>query len=260
MNVVLLSHTPEPIRALYLAYRVCYSRLAPEDILDEIDSGKISYDRMVSFVEERLQTGHASPLEQVVFEFLISGVSRAMTHQFVRHRIGISFEQQSQRYVTYAGGQFPYVVPPSVARDPDNEALFHQTMSIIGAAYAQLTKYGVPAEDARFLLPNAAASNLKVSVNLQELLHIGDLRLCTRAQWEFRKVVALMRAEVVRAVPLLGRMIQPKCGERRLGYCDEEFKDWEKCPLGRVRPHKSMLPGKPQPLSDEHWVIIEEAL
>lgn len=260
MNVTLISHTPDPIRALYLAYRVCYSRLSPEEILGQVESGKISRERMAKFVAERLQTGHASPLEQVVFEFLISGVSRAMTHQFVRHRIGISFEQQSQRYVTYENGEFPYVVPPTIARDPAAEETFNELMGAISVAYDDLIKRGIPAEDARFVLPNATASNLKVAVNLQELLHIGDLRLCTRAQWEFRRVVALMRSEVLKAVPELGRMIQPKCGERRMGYCDEEFKDWEACPLGRVRPHKSMLPGKPQPLAEEHWVVIEESL
>ena len=71
---------------------------------------------MLSFVEERLKTGHGSPLEQVWFEFLIAGVSRSFSHQFVRHRTGISFEQQSQRYVTFKGGRFPFTVPETVER------------------------------------------------------------------------------------------------------------------------------------------------
>ena len=75
----------------------------------------------------------------------------------------------------------------------------------------------MPAEDARFVIPNAANTNFKITVNFLEFLHIADLRLCTRAQWEFRKVVALMRAEVMRTLPGAGALLQPKCGEHRHG-------------------------------------------
>ena len=176
-----------------------------------------------------------SPLEQVHFEFGISGVSRAFSHQFVRHRIGISFEQQSQRYVTYPGGKFPYTVPKTVEKaglGDDMTAFFAQA----GKLYEKMVEAGVPAEDARFLLPNATNTNFKITVNFASMLHISDLRLCTRAQWEFRKVVSLMRAEVIRVAPELGRQLQPKCGERRLGYCDEDYEAWEACPIGRKRP------------------------
>jgi len=91
------------------------------------------------------------------------------------------------------------------------------------------------------VLPNAAPTNFQVMVNFTELLHIADLRLCWRAQWEIRHMVALMRREVLRAVPEIGGYLQPKCGDRRMGYCDEPLKDWEACPLGKVRPHKEVL-------------------
>jgi thymidylate synthase (FAD) len=81
-----------------------------------IGDERITRVQMLHFIEERMKTGHASPLEQVWFEFGIAGVSRAFSHQFVRHRMGISFEQQSQRYVTFKGGDFPYTVPESVKR------------------------------------------------------------------------------------------------------------------------------------------------
>ena len=210
--VKLISHTDDPIRSLYMAYRVCYSALTPEQVLARIDDERISPAKMLEFVEARLQTGHMSPLEQVHFEFGISGVSRAFSHQFIRHRMGISFEQQSQRYVTYQGGEFPHTIPKTVERAgmaADMGALFAQA----GALYEKMTAAGVPAEDARFLLPNATNTNFKITVNYASLLHIADLRLCTRAQWEFRKVVSLMRAEVVRVAPELGRGLQPKCGE-----------------------------------------------
>ncbi len=240
ISVTLIDYTPDPIRTLYMAYRVCYSALTPQQVLERIDDERISQSKMLEFVEARLQTGHMSPLEQVHFEFGISGVSRAFSHQFVRHRIGISFEQQSQRYVTYKDGEFPYSVPRTVERAgmrDDMAALFQQA----GALYEKMVAAGVPAEDARFLLPNATSTNFKITVNFASLLHIADLRLCTRAQWEFRKVVSLMRAAVIKVAPELGTHLQPKCGERRMGYCDEDYEAWEDCPIGRKRPHKREL-------------------
>ena len=264
IEVSLLSHTEDPLRSLYLAYRTCYSALTPQQIAGRIGDERISRETMQTFITERLKTGHASPLEQVWFEFAIAGVSRAFSHQFVRHRVGISFEQQSQRYVTYKGGEFPHTVPKSVERADMGDAM-RAHFAQAGALYEAMIEAGVPAEDARFLLPNATSTNFKVTVNFASLLHICDLRLCTRAQWEFRRVAALMRAEVARVAPDLGRYLQPKCGELRTGYCDESEADWEACPIGRVRPHKDALfrlydqyrKGELQPLRDEDWAAIE---
>jgi thymidylate synthase (FAD) len=265
IKVTLLSHTPDPVRSLYMAYRTCYSQFTPQQVAARIEDERIGQAEMRTFIEERLKTGHASPLEQVAFEFGISGVSRAFSHQFVRHRVGISFEQQSQRYVTYKGGEFPYTVPETVRKAGLQEKM-DELFDKVGGLYEEMVAAGVPAEDARFLLPNATNTNFKITVNFASLLHICDLRLCTRAQWEFRKVAALMRSEVMKVTPELGRYLQPKCGELRLGYCDESEKDWEACPIGRVRPHKDVLfriydqfrKGELAPLRDEDWDTIEE--
>jgi thymidylate synthase (FAD) len=131
-------------------------------------------------------------------------------------------------------------VPETVKRaglEEDYRAEFDR----IAALYDRMVQAGIPAEDARFALPNATNTNFKINVNFLELLHIADLRLCTRAQWEFRKVVALMRAEIMRKLPEFARYLQPKCGEHRLGYCDESYEDWAACPIGRKRPHKKDL-------------------
>jgi thymidylate synthase (FAD) len=243
IEVKLLDHTSDPIRSLYVAYRTAYSALTPVQIVERIADERITREQMRDFIEKRMETGHASPLEQVWFEFGISGVSRAFSHQFVRHHMGISFEQQSQRYVTFKGGEFPYTVPESVKRAGLEGELAAEFDRVAGL-YDRLVQAGVPAEDARFVLPNATNTNFKVTVNFLEFLHIADLRLCTRAQWEFRKVVAMMRAEVMRRFPELGRYLQPKCGEHRMGYCDEAFDDWKACPIGGrggKRPHKDSL-------------------
>jgi thymidylate synthase (FAD) len=265
IQVTLLSHSEDPMRSLYMAYRTCYSQLTPQEVFERIEDDRITEAQMRQFIEERLKTGHASPLEQVSFEFGISGVTRAFSHQFVRHRVGISFEQQSQRYVTYKHAEFPYTIPATVKKAGMADKM-DELFGRVGELYEEMVAAGIPAEDARFLLPNATNTNFKITVNFQSLLHICDLRLCTRAQWEFRKVAAMMRAEVNKVAPELGKYLQPKCGEYRLGYCDETEKDWAACPIGRVRPHKDALfrlynahrRGELAPLRDEDWAAIEE--
>ena len=265
IDVRLLDHTTDPIRSLYLAYRTAYSALTPQQIADRIESERITRDEMSDFIEKRMETGHASPLEQVWFEFAIAGVTRAFSHQFVRHHIGISFEQQSQRYVAFKKGAFPYTIPDTV-RDKGLAGKMEEAFDRLGDLYEEMLAAGVPAEDARFLIPNAANTNFKIVVNFAELLHICDLRLCTRAQWEFRQVASKMRAQINRIFPELARYIQPKCGDRRWGYCDESFEDWQKCPIGKKRPHKKVLfelydahrRGELAPLMEDDFKVIEE--
>lgn len=265
INVRLLDHTSDPARSLYVAYRTAYSALTPQTIVDRIESERITRVQMLDFIEKRLETGHASPLEHVWFEFAISGVSRAFSHQFVRHHIGISFEQQSQRYVAFKKGEFPYTIPETVKRAGLADKM-EDAFGKLGDLYQEMIDAGVPAEDARFLIPNAANTNFKIVVNFLELLHICDLRLCTRAQWEFRQVASQMRAEVHRKFPELAKYIQPKCGDKRYGYCDESLEDWQACPIGRKRPHKKMLfelfdahrRGELEPLAETDFKIIEE--
>ena len=264
--VRLLDHTSDPVRSLYIAYRTAYSALTPQTIADRIESERITREQMQEFIEKRLETGHASPLEHVWFEFAIAGVSRAFSHQFVRHHIGISFEQQSQRYVAFKKGEFPYTVPDTVKRAGFGEKM-EDAFDRLGDLYQEMLDAGIPAEDARFLIPNAANTNFKIVVNFLELLHICDLRLCTRAQWEFRQVASQMRAEINRKFPELARYIQPKCGDKRWGYCDESTEDWLACPIGRKRPHKKQLfelfdahrRGELAPLADDDFKTIEES-
>src|SRR5512139_2976092 len=183
LEVTLIDCARDPLQKLYGAYRTCYTPKTPGEVWSEIRDGTISPEKIREFIAERLKTGHASPLEQVVFWFGISGVSRSLSHQFVRHRIGISFEQQSQRYVKYKEDRLEYVRPRTwekagLAEDYD------RLMQEVTRVYRLALERGLPAEDARFVLPNATPTNFQVMVNFTELLHIADLRLCWRAQWE----------------------------------------------------------------------------
>src|ERR671929_614757 len=133
LQVTLIDYARDPLTKLYGAYRTCYTPKTPGEVWSEIHDGRIPPDTIRDFVQERLKTGHSSPLEQVVFWFGISGVSRSLSHQFVRHRIGISFEQQSQRYVRFTGKneeRLEYVMPESW-REAGREKEFESLMSAI---------------------------------------------------------------------------------------------------------------------------------
>ena len=265
VQVKLIDFAKSPLEKLYAAFRTCYSSETPIEIWEKIEAEKISRDKIREFIGERLKTGHASPLEQVVFWFSIANVSRSLSHQFVRHRIGISFEQQSQRYVKFKQDKLAFVMPESWERAGMREE-FEGLLDKTSDLYARALKAGIPAEDARFVLPNAAPTNFHVMVNFAEMLHICDLRLCVRAQWEIRKMVALMRAEIKRVLPEIAVFLQPKCGENRMGYCDESLDEWAKCPLGKVRPHKSAIfemyekygSRKSKPLTETEFRVVEE--
>jgi thymidylate synthase (FAD) len=266
MRVKLIDYAQEPLEKLYAAFRTCYSSETPIEVWENIKSKKITHEKIREFITERLKTGHASPLEQIVFWFGIANVSRSLSHQFVRHRIGISFEQQSQRYVKFKRDKLAFVLPDSWSR-AGLESEFSDLLSQTSELYAKALKAGIPAEDARFVLPNAAPTNFHVMVNFAEMLHICDLRLCVRAQWEIRRMVAMMRAEIKRVLPEIAVFLQPKCGENRMGYCDESLDEYHKCPLSKVRPHKSILMqlyneqpkfGKARPLGEEQYRIVAE--
>jgi thymidylate synthase (FAD) len=242
VDVQLLTHTPDPVRVMYVAFRTCYSRFTPQQIWADIESGKISEEKMKTFIFDKLKTGHSSPRTQVYFTFAVSGLSRSASHQLVRHNNGITFDQQSQRYYAFKEGDFPFVVPESWDAAGLRQR-YLDFMRAVGELYDQALKAGVPAEDARFLLPNGATTNLTFTVNYEEFLHIADLRLCWRAQWEIRHMWARARNALKASFPELARPIQPKCGDQRMGYCDEPMAEYLKCPLGqrRVRLHKDEI-------------------
>ncbi len=265
VQVKLIDFAKSPLEKLYAAFRTCYSSETPIEIWQKIEAEKISREKIREFIGERLKTGHASPLEQVVFWFAIANVSRSLSHQFVRHRIGISFEQQSQRYVKFKQDKLAFVMPESWERAGMREE-FEGLLDKTSDLYARALKAGIPAEDARFVLPNAAPTNFHVMVNFAEMLHICDLRLCVRAQWEIRRMVALMRAEIKRVLPEIAVFLQPKCGENRMGYCDESLDEYLKCPISKVRPHKAAIfemyekygSRKSKPLGENEFRVVEE--
>jgi len=185
---------------------------SPSEIFEEMDSEKAK--RVIKRVTGY---GHVSVIEHASFTFSIEGVSRAMTHQLVRHRIA-SYTQQSQRYVTYDTLE-KYVTPPSIANNTEAKKIFDETLERISETYNKLLKLGTPKEDARFILPNAAKTNIIVTMNARELRHFFNLRCCARAQWEIRGVAIEMLRQVKKVAPALFENAGPSCVE--LGYCPE---------------------------------------
>ena len=153
MQVELLYHTPDPERAIATAARLCYAPVGAAELMETMPE-----ERVKSVLSTIMSAGHTSTLEHASYTFAVDGVSRALTHQLVRHRIA-SFNQQSQRYVKF-------------------------TEKLLAA--------GVPAEDARYLLPNAAETKIVITMNVRELLHFFSLRCCNRAQWEIREMAHRM--------------------------------------------------------------------
>jgi len=205
MKVSLLQHTPEPERTVALAARLCYSS-ASIGALHE----KLSQADITEFLEKIMSLGHQSVLEHVSFTFGIEGISRACSHQLVRHRLA-SYSQQSQRYVTFQGDDFPLVLPESISASPQRLEIFNRAVKAAAKAYRELVDDGVPAEDARFVLPNAAETKIIVTMNARELLHFFELRCCERAQWEIRAMAIEMLRLVKPVAPVIFSSAGPGC-------------------------------------------------
>src|SRR5439155_5923963 len=163
---------------IYTACRTCYSELEPDEIFRRAEGGEIEVAKMQRLISNVIESGHGSTIEHVVFTLGISGVSRTLSHQLVRHRAGVAFDQQSQRYVTYkkAATMEPQTI---VDGDPDLRERYEEQVGGSMSLYEELVAGGIPAEDARFVFPNATRTNLVMTTNLRALIHMSGLRLCT---------------------------------------------------------------------------------
>jgi len=221
-KVTLVAFTPDPEQVIAAAGKLCYSA-DTEGIFQQ------GAEEARRFVRQLRSWGHLSPLEHASFTFYLEGVSRAMTHQLVRHRIA-SYSQRSQRYVEE--GNFDYILPPRVkgkrvsfeGKEGEAGKFFQQTMEMIARRYRALDQALGGAgesshEDARYLLPNACESKIFVTMNARQLLHFFGERLCNRAQWEIREVAQKMLDLLRPTYPGIFGGAGPKCIER--GRCPE---------------------------------------
>ena len=215
-QVKLISKPENMLRTVYTACRTCYSSESPLDIYD-CDNAH-DEEKMLNLINRVISSGHYSTIEHIQVSFAISNISRACSHQLVRHR-HMSFSQKSQRYVKEKG-QFDYIIPEIIENNPEMKEKFCDFMKKISDFYLEMVESGIPSEDARAILPNAATTSMVASLNLRELIHLANLRLCTRAQKEIRVLVRKMCDALILEEPWLRNYLVPKCD--KLGFCDED--------------------------------------
>lgn len=172
--------------------RYLHGNGTPEELLEH--AGRVCYRSQsrgdpAEFLRARIREGHESLIEHASATFEISGISRACSHQLVRHRLA-SFSQESQRYVEMSDPD--WALPPAIAAHPEALAVWQRFSGEVQSAYRALRRLGVRKEDARFALPNAAATRVIMTANFRELLHLFRLRISREAQWEIRDVCVRM--------------------------------------------------------------------
>jgi thymidylate synthase (FAD) len=230
--VRLVHVTPDAERVVCAAAKLCYAA-DPATIFEH------GPREVETFLGRLRRMGHLSPFEHASYTFLLEGVSRALTHQLVRHRIA-SYSQRSQRYVAHE--PFAYITPPSLAGKivrtesgpVDAESFYREFMERARETYLKLREAlggsGEAAnEDARYVLPNAAETKIMATMNARELFHFFEQRLCSRAQWEIRGVAEEMLRLAKEATPVIFRGVGPKCvtlgrcpeGKMSCGRCEE---------------------------------------
>lgn len=231
-HVKLIAHTCDVFNnniesVIAYAAKLCYSKSDIDDLIENQDDKKIE-----KFINNLLELGHESPLEHVSFTFGIEGISRACSHQLVRHRIA-SYSQQSQRYVDL-NETYKYITPPNIKNDEKINNFYEDINNMIFEKYKELTKMledkyiseGLDKkssnkkaiEDARFILPNACETKIIVTMNVRSLHNFFKERCCNRAQWEIRDVANQMLDICLKEAPLLFKKAGPSC---TFGRCKE---------------------------------------
>jgi len=204
IKVKLVKFTPEPEKTVAVAARLCYSPVGGEELFDNL--AKEEAEKLVRFV---VKSGHLSTTEHISFTFAIEGVSRALTHQLVRHRLA-SYNQQSQRYVKFYN-DLEYITPPSVDNNVKIAEKFDSIVENIHNFYKEMLDAGIEAEDARYILPGASETKIIATMNGRELLHFFTVRCCNRAQWEIKQLAIMMLKLVKKVSPVVFEAAGPNC-------------------------------------------------
>lgn len=253
-KVEVLNYTKSPLETVAMAARLCYSPTTIEQL-----EKRISDKDQAQFVGKLFTSGHLSPFEHISFTFGIEGVSRALTHQLVRHRMA-SPSQQSQRYVNMEG--FEFITPPTIRRTEQLNVLYREFMGMANVAYQVLAEGLLEAlcaeywldmrfedapdkrvsdtlkethpemyktlskkayEDARYVLPNACETKIIMTFNARSLFNFFRLRTCFRSQWEIRELAEIMLEKCLEIAPEVFQNSGAGC---TFGECEEmEFCD-----------------------------------
>ena len=228
LKVKLLRYTPDCEKLVASSAKLCYSAVGVDKIENKLDEDDVN-----KFIDMLMDIGHESPIEHISFTFGVEGISRVLTHQLVRHRIGASYSQQSQRYVKLQ--QFEYVIPPEIDKLPEARRIFIKAMEEDQRKYDELTNIlkekhierfiedgydkdkairlgeKKAIEDARYVFPNACETKIVFTMNARALFNFFKHRCCNRAQWEIRELAKEMLRLVKDVSPTLFKNIGPGC-------------------------------------------------
>lgn len=211
MYIELIKYTPEPEKTVAIAARVCYSPRNAKEIYENMSDEEVK--KLIRFL---IKAGHHSAIEHASFTFIVDGISRACSHQLVRHRLA-SYSQQSQRYIKYKRN-LEYVTPQSIKDRKDLYQKFEEFQQQSFNLYKYFLKNKISSEDARYVLSNAFPTQIIITMNARELLHLFTLRCCERAQWEIREMAYRMLNKVKKVAPTIFEHAGPSCFR---GRCPE---------------------------------------
>ena len=213
MYIELIKYTPEPEKTVAIAARVCYSPRNAKEIYENMSDEEVK--KLIRFL---IKAGHHSAIEHASFTFIVDGISRACSHQLVRHRLA-SYSQQSQRYVEYKRN-LEYVTPQSIKDKKDLSQKFEEFQQQSFNLYKYFLKNKISSEDARYVLSNAFPTQIIITMNARELLHLFTLRCCERAQWEIREMAYRMLNKVKKVAPTIFEHAGPSCFRGRCPECE----------------------------------------
>ena len=262
MKVKLIAHTPDPEKLIATAAKLCYSSSSVDDLQIGLTEEKIK-----KFLDMLMELGHESPLEHASFTFAIEGISRACSHQLVRHRIA-SYSQKSQRYVSEA--QFDYVIPETIKNNPVARDLYNTLMTTIQLDYDAIRDVlikdfmsqgiskkdaeKIANEDARMVLPNACETSIIVTMNIRSLFNFFKHRCCNRAQWEIRALAMEMWHLCMEVAPLIFQHAGPECITK--GKCPEGNMSCGKPPIMCHGERSHPSPDKETPNIKNNKIVV----
>lgn len=254
MKVELINYTPDALATLVFtkSTRLKMSASSFEEFADKIATEEGYNELMKEW--KYMQNTIKSSWEFVDYIFAITGVTRAFTHQLVRHRIGTSFAQQSQRTVDMTG--FDYVTPEGMNGNPDGLSEYHQIMQDINSTYENLVQiHGVAPQDARGVIPTNVETNIIFKANLRTLNGMCAERLCVKAQGEFQNVMRAIRDEVIKVHSWAEPALRVHCAQH--GVC--AFPTFSGCPIkaGVFNPETGLRHDQEQSGADSMFVMIQ---
>jgi thymidylate synthase (FAD) len=244
VNLVLMRTTPEPDRLVAIAARRCYSNLSAEDIDEKLSDAEV--ERLLDFLRQR---NHLSPFEHADFSFSVDGISRALSHQLVRHRIA-SYSQESQRYVNYMKVEaLPFITPPKIANNEKALQIYNNALEHTLNAYREMVEAGMAPEDARYVFPNAIETKFVFTMNARSLFNFFEQRCCLKAQWEIRALALAMLTEVRKVAPNIFKNAGAPCQYQQNPYCREND---PKCPMYKIMRENKNEPDTTRGTEENH--------